>query len=118
MRGTVAALVFDKALASARGSVAHSRAAALLARDPDRLETFILFAHNLWSAPLNAAWVCLMLVYLLGLPALVSPPSRPMHISMHEHEYKQTNTHLPPHLFSHTLVREAKFQPSISTTRC
>ncbi len=75
VRATVVAVVYTKAIAlsrSARRQLSSGKLMQLQSKEADKLETFILFAHNLWSAPLNATWICLLLLHLLGPPALVS----------------------------------------------
>ena len=71
-RALLAAIVYDKALRLTRaargdpGSVVQ-----LVGKDAEAAESFMIFAHNVWSAPLSALVSCAMLYHFLGSPVLV-----------------------------------------------
>ncbi len=74
MRATVAALVYDRGLGlsrAARAALTTARLMQMQGKEADKLDTFVLFAHNMWFGPLNALWVAGLLLALLGWPALV-----------------------------------------------
>ena len=74
VRATIVAAVYNKALVLSRSSRRNLPAGKLIqlqTKEADKMETFILFAHNLWSAPLNAMWIIALLLNLLGSSAVV-----------------------------------------------
>ena len=42
----------------------------LMSKDAGKIQDFLLFGHNIWSAPLTAAWVTLSLFLVLGWAAV------------------------------------------------
>jgi hypothetical protein len=70
----VVGLVYAKSVTLSRGArrkISSGKLIQLQSKDADKMETFVLFAHNLWSAPINAAWIALLLMYLLGFASVV-----------------------------------------------
>uniref|UniRef100_A0A7S0EXI0 ATP-dependent transporter ycf16 n=1 Tax=Hanusia phi TaxID=3032 RepID=A0A7S0EXI0_9CRYP len=71
-RSTVMNLVFGKVLrlqSSSIQDISSGQLTNLMTKDAAKIQEFILFGHNIWSAPFTAAWVIGMLLSILGWPA-------------------------------------------------
>ena len=72
------------------GTVASSKATNLAVKDAESLRNFIVFAHNLWAAPLSVVVSTVLLVRCLGWPALVGIALIPLLIPIEKRLAKAT----------------------------
>ena len=71
-RALVQYRVFSAALAlpiPTLHAMTHAKVTNLVIKDAGKIQDFLLFAHNIWSAPLSALWVCIGLFLVLGWAA-------------------------------------------------